>query len=86
MVGTGRSSICLASPHIFDQPAKIFESRIEQFPFGFSNLTYLLRNGEKSLCHAHPSDLVKTAHDMRRESEILTLTSVLLEVEADFVM
>jgi aminoglycoside phosphotransferase (APT) family kinase protein len=47
---------------------------IEQFPSGFSNLTYLLRNGDEEFVLRRPpiGSTVKTAHDMRREFEILT--------------
>src|SRR5258708_25233956 len=50
------------------------EFRIEQFPSGFSNLTYLLRNGDNEFVLRRPpiGSTVKSAHDMRRESEILT--------------
>src|SRR4051812_6124744 len=47
---------------------------IEQFPAGFSNLTYLLRIGEKELVLRRPpiGARVKTAHDMSREYRILS--------------
>lgn len=47
--------------------------RIEQFPRGFSNLTYLLRDGERELVLRRPpaGSTVKSAHDMSREYEIL---------------
>ncbi len=46
---------------------------IEQFPRGFSNLTYLLRAGELELVLRRPpfGNRVKTAHDMGREYRVL---------------
>lgn len=46
---------------------------IEQFPRGFSNLTYLLRLGVRELVLRRPplGANVKTAHDMQREYRIL---------------
>jgi aminoglycoside phosphotransferase (APT) family kinase protein len=48
--------------------------RIEQFPAGFSNLTYLLRFGERELVLRRPpvGAKIKTAHDMKREYRILS--------------
>ena len=47
---------------------------IEQFPSGYSNLTYLLRVGDVELVLRRPpfGSKVKTAHDMRREYTILS--------------
>ena len=47
---------------------------IEQFPSGFSNLTYLLRVGDRELVLRRPpiGAKIKTAHDMGREYRILT--------------
>ena len=47
---------------------------VEQFPSGFSNLTYLLRFGERSWVLRRPpfGTEVKTAHDMGREYRILS--------------
>lgn len=47
---------------------------IEQFPSGFSNLTYLLRMGGRSLILRRPPPGVhiKSAHDMGREYRILS--------------
>ena len=47
---------------------------IEQFPAGFSNLTYLLRSGELELVLRRPPKgaKIKTAHDMSREYRILS--------------
>ena len=47
---------------------------IEQFPAGFSNLTYLLRVGDRELVLRRPpiGAKIKTAHDMGREYRILT--------------
>lgn len=46
---------------------------IEQFPSGFSNLTYLLRIGDRELVLRRPpiGAKIKTAHDMGREYRIL---------------
>lgn len=46
---------------------------IEQFPSGFSNLTYLLRTGNRELVLRRPpvGAKIKTAHDMGREYRIL---------------
>ncbi|PIE71557.1 MAG: phosphotransferase family protein [Deltaproteobacteria bacterium] len=47
---------------------------IEQFPSGFSNLTYLIRVGETELVLRRPpiGANIKTAHDMGREYRVLT--------------
>ncbi len=47
---------------------------VEQFPSGFSNLTYLLRAGELELVLRRPpfGNRVKTAHDMGREYRVLS--------------
>jgi len=47
---------------------------IEQFPSGFSNLTYLLRVGGRELVLRRPprGANIKTAHDMGREYKILS--------------
>lgn len=47
---------------------------IEQFPSGHSNLTYLLRVGDRELVLRRPpfGSKVKTAHDMGREHRILS--------------
>src|SRR5215217_1438090 len=47
---------------------------IEQFPAGFSNLTYLLRAGHRELVLRRPpvGAKIKTAHDMGREYRILS--------------
>src|SRR6185437_6349943 len=46
----------------------------EQFPSGFSNLTYLLRIGEREVVLRRPpvGANIKTAHDMSREYRILS--------------
>ncbi len=46
---------------------------VEQFPRGFSNLTYLLRLGERELVLRRPpfGANIKSAHDMAREYQIL---------------
>ena len=47
---------------------------IEQFPSGFSNLTYLLRMGEQELVLRRPpfGANIKSAHDMGREYTVLS--------------
>ena len=47
---------------------------VAQFPSGFSNLTYLLRIGEREVVLRRPpiGAKIKTAHDMGREFRILT--------------
>lgn len=48
---------------------------LERFPGGFSNLTYLLRMGEREVVLRRPpvGNTVKTAHDMGREHRVLSL-------------
>src|SRR5215217_5611806 len=47
---------------------------IKQFPSGFSNLTYLIRAGDRELVLRRPpiGAKIKTAHDMSREYRILS--------------
>src|SRR4026209_102318 len=47
---------------------------IEQFPSGFSNLTYLIRTEDRELVLRRPpiGAKIKTAHDMSREYRILS--------------
>lgn len=47
---------------------------IEQFPGGYSNLTYLVRQGEREYVLRRPphGSSVKTAHDMGREYRVLS--------------
>jgi len=47
---------------------------VEQFPGGHSNLTYLLRRGDRELVLRRPpvGSKVKTAHDMGREFQVLS--------------
>ena len=47
---------------------------VEQFPAGFSNLTYLLRFADRELVLRRPpiGAKIKTAHDMSREYRILS--------------
>src|SRR6476661_7501731 len=53
-----------------------FDGRVdvEQFPAGSSNLTYLVRVGSNEFVLRRPpfGNTVKTAHDMRREFEVLS--------------
>ena len=50
---------------------------VEQFPSGWSNLTYLLRLGERELVLRRPplGNVVATAHDMGREHRVLSRLS-----------
>lgn len=50
---------------------------VEQFPSGFSNLTYLLRMGDLELVLRRPpfGNQVKSAHDMGREYRVLSRLS-----------
>ena len=51
---------------------------VEQFPAGFSNLTYLLRFADRELVLRRPpiGAKIKTAHDMGREYRILSRTCI----------
>lgn len=55
------------------EPGPGGELQISQFPGGYSNLTYLLRCGDKDLVLRRPpfGSKVKSAHDMGREYRIL---------------
>jgi aminoglycoside phosphotransferase (APT) family kinase protein len=55
-------------------PESAGELVVEQFPSGFSNLTYLLRLGELELVLRRPpfGNRVKGAHDMGREYRVLS--------------
>lgn len=55
-----------------DLPAEALE--IEQFPGGHSNLTYLLRFGDREMVLRRPpfGSRVRTAHDMGREFRVLS--------------
>ncbi len=57
--------------HLGSLPGPI---NIEQFPAGFSNLTYLIRAGDRELVLRRPpiGAKIKTAHDMSREYRILS--------------
>lgn len=50
---------------------------VEQFPSGFSNLTYLIRKGERALVLRRPpfGVQVRSGHDMAREHRILSALS-----------
>ena len=47
---------------------------IKQFPSGFSNLTYLIKTGKREMILRRPpfGKKAKTAHDMKREYDILS--------------
>jgi len=53
------------------------EIRIEQFPAGSSNLTYLVKIGDREYVLRRPpfGNNVKTAHDMQREFDVLSKLS-----------
>jgi len=55
-------------------PGIVAPLSVEQFPAGFSNLTYLLRAGDRELVLRRPpiGAKIKTAHDMGREYRILS--------------
>jgi aminoglycoside phosphotransferase (APT) family kinase protein len=55
---------------------------IEQFPQGFSNLTYLVRAGGRELVLRRPpfGNRVKSAHDMGREFRVLSKLSEVYEL------
>lgn len=55
-------------------PSVSGELDIEQFPKGFSNLTYFIRMGEQQFVLRRPpfGAAIKTAHDMAREFKILS--------------
>ena len=55
-------------------PGLVGELVVEQFPRGFSNLTYLLRIGERELVLRRPpfGAKIKSAHDMGREFAVLS--------------
>ena len=54
-------------------PGPTGDLRLDQFPSGYSNLTYLVRSGERELVlrRPPPGKKAKTAHDMLREYRIL---------------
>jgi len=53
------------------------ELAVEQFPSGWSNLTYLLRLGDRELVLRRPpfGNVVRSAHDMAREHRVLAALS-----------
>jgi aminoglycoside phosphotransferase (APT) family kinase protein len=57
-----------------NHPALAGPVKIEQFPHGFSNLTYRLEAGDTELVLRRPPlvNRVKTAHDMGREYRVLS--------------
>ncbi|TWI77283.1 aminoglycoside phosphotransferase (APT) family kinase protein [Desulfobotulus alkaliphilus] len=62
------------SAYLKDQIPHLSENmEIQQFPSGFSNLTYLLRSGDREMVLRRPpfGKKAKTAHDMGREYRIL---------------
>ncbi len=61
-------------PSLSSVPVAEIPVEIEQFPGGHSNLTYLLRFGDRDLVLRRPpfGSKVKTAHDMGREFRVLS--------------
>src|SRR5581483_6916473 len=61
-------------PHFPDAAGPLV---VEQFPHGHSNLTYLLRLGNRELVLRRPpfGNQVKSAHDMGREYRVLSKLS-----------
>jgi aminoglycoside phosphotransferase (APT) family kinase protein len=55
----------------------VFDLTVRQFPGGYSNLTYLIRCGDRELVLRRPpfGSKVKSAHDMGREFRILSQLS-----------
>lgn len=55
-------------------PEAVGPLTVEQFPQGYSNLTYLVRLGDRDLVLRRPpfGNQVKTAHDMGREFRVLS--------------
>ena len=55
---------------------------VEQFPQGFSNLTYLVRSGGEEFVLRRPpfGNQVKSAHDMGREFNVLSKLSRVYEL------
>ncbi len=68
-----RLEACLRQ-HFPDVPGSLV---VEQFPHGHSNLTYLLRLGDKEFVLRRPpfGNQVKSAHDMSREYRVLSKLS-----------
>ena len=58
-------------------PEATGEIEIAQFPAGSSNLTYLIKIGEEEYVLRRPpfGNQVKSAHDMRREFDVLSKLS-----------
>lgn len=57
-------------------PGLVLPLTVEQFPRGFSNLTYLIRGGSEWVLRRPPfGNEVKTAHDMGREFRVLSALS-----------
>ena len=61
-------------PYLQDHLELTGELNVEQFPSGFSNLTYLLKIGEQDLVLRRPpfGANIKSAHDMGREYNVLS--------------
>ncbi len=66
------------SEHLRDQLGAVGPVEVAQFPAGSSNLTYLIKVGGDEYVLRRPpfGNTVKTAHDMRREFEVLSKLSV----------
>jgi aminoglycoside phosphotransferase (APT) family kinase protein len=61
--------------YLRDQLNLTGELSVEQFPSGFSNLTYMLKLGEREMVLRRPpfGANIKSAHDMNREYTILSM-------------
>ncbi len=62
-------------PYLLEHlPSSVGPLTVEQFPSGYSNLTYLLRLGDRELVLRRPpfGNEVKSAHDMGREYRVLS--------------
>ena len=72
--GEELDEIKLRSYFLKHLPEIVGPLEVEQFPSGFSNLTYLLRAGDRELVLRRPpvGAKIKTAHDMAREYRILS--------------
>src|SRR5829696_1194936 len=57
--------------------AAVDSLELEQFPAGSSNLTYLIKLGTEEFVLRRPpfGNMVKTAHDMHREFDVLSKLS-----------
>ena len=66
-------------------PGTLGPLTVEQFPSGYSNLTYLLRMGDEEFVLRRPpfGNQVKSAHDMGREFRVLSKLSAVFPPPLD---